>query len=169
MRCKRPRRRAAESSDEFAPSKANAHLPLPVPTRQKNSTAKPLSPPALPAGMTRQATAAAVGASISDFVLIGVILITPAGDEGRSGPGTSCVSSPALFMDARARVKPARDPRRTAARSCASPRRLPLGRRGLVGAALLPADRPKGPATAAHLGGDDGEQGRRGACNAVVI
>jgi hypothetical protein len=27
--CKRPRRRAAERSDEFAPSKANAHLPLP--------------------------------------------------------------------------------------------------------------------------------------------
>src|SRR5262249_35467160 len=27
----RPRRRAAESSDEFAPSKANAHLPLPSP------------------------------------------------------------------------------------------------------------------------------------------
>jgi hypothetical protein len=44
-----------------------------------------------------QATAAAVGASISaDFVLAGVIFITPAGDEGRSGPATSCVSSPAF-------------------------------------------------------------------------
>jgi hypothetical protein len=28
-RRERPRRRAAESSDEFAPSKKNAHLPLP--------------------------------------------------------------------------------------------------------------------------------------------
>jgi hypothetical protein len=30
-RRERPRHRAAESSDEFAPSKANAHLPLPSP------------------------------------------------------------------------------------------------------------------------------------------
>ena len=45
--------------------------------------------PASRARMPRQATAAAVArfhATSADFVLAGVIFITPAGDEGRSGP-----------------------------------------------------------------------------------
>jgi hypothetical protein len=64
-RRERPSHRAAESGDELAPSKANAHQAL-------------------------------SSATSADFVLIGVIFITPAGDEERSGPTTSCVSSPAL-------------------------------------------------------------------------
>jgi hypothetical protein len=49
-RRERPRRRAAEPSDEFAPSKANAHLALPCEgtLSRQNSTAKACGP--LPSG-----------------------------------------------------------------------------------------------------------------------
>ena len=46
-RRERPRRRAAEPNDEFAPSKAKPHLPLLSPTgalSRQNSTAKPAVP-----------------------------------------------------------------------------------------------------------------------------
>jgi hypothetical protein len=60
-RGERPRRRAAQPSDEFAPSKENAHLALRCrePYEKKNSTAQAVSPllaPALAARMARQMT-----------------------------------------------------------------------------------------------------------------
>ena len=50
----------------------------------------------MPAKPQRRPWARRFHATSADFVLIGVIFVTPARDEGRSGPATSCVSSPAL-------------------------------------------------------------------------